>query len=85
MPSERVPGLEGSGQWVAITPSDSTDLSGGVTRAIYVGVAGNMVADSEHGETTITFTGLLAGVIYPLRVKRVRSTSTTASNLLALY
>ncbi|MCB0120869.1 MAG: hypothetical protein KDE58_01435 [Caldilineaceae bacterium] len=76
--------LESSGRWAAITPDNDADLPGGVTRAIYVGGAGNLVADSEHGETSITFTGLAVGIIHPLRVRRVRE-STTATGLVALY
>lgn len=85
MANVRAAGLEGSGHWAAITPNDDTDLPGGVTRAIYVGGAGNIVADSASGDTSITFTGLLAGVIYPLHIKRVRSSLTTATSLLAIY
>lgn len=83
--STNTPDIIGSGRWVAITPSNTVDLPDGYTRAIYVGGAGNMVADSANGETSVTFTGLLAGMIYPLRVKRVRATSTTATLLIALY
>lgn len=75
--------LESSWRWAAITPSNSADLPSGITRAIYVGGAGNLVADSEKGET-VTFTGMVAGQIYPLRVRRVRE-ATTATGLVALY
>lgn len=76
--------LEGSGKWAAITPDDDNDLPGGVTRAIYVGGAGDLVADSENGDASITFSDLVAGTIYPLRVRRVRESS-TATGLVAIY
>lgn len=67
----------------AVTPNDSADMDF-VTRAIYVGVAGN-VKMTLLGGTTVTFVGLVAGGLYPLRVKRIWSTGTTASNLIGVY
>ena len=67
----------------AITPHDSTNFTYS-TRGIYVGGAGNAVLVDEDG-TTCTFTGLLAGVVYPFRCKRINSTNTTATNLVGLY
>lgn len=66
----------------AITPSDATDLPR-PCRSIYVGSAGNLQVTMVSG-ATVTLTGLLAGVVYPLRVQRVWATSTTAANLVAL-
>lgn len=66
----------------AITPSDATDLPA-LTDGIYVGGAGVVVAVFQDGSTA-SFTAV-AGEILPLRVKRVNSTSTTASLLVALY
>ena len=67
----------------AITGNDSTDLT--VTpRAIYVGGAGNVKVTTIGGDT-VTFSGALAGTIIPVRVTRVFSTDTTATNLLGLY
>jgi hypothetical protein len=67
----------------AITPSDSVDLSAN-TRGVYVGVSGNLKVDMENGQT-VTFVGLVAGVIHPLCVKRVYSTLTTATNIVGVY
>jgi hypothetical protein len=67
----------------AITGNDSADLT--VTpRAIYVGGAGNVKVTTIGGDT-VTFSGALAGTIIPVRVTRVFSTGTTATNLLGLY
>lgn len=67
---------------VSITPSDATDFK--PTRGIYVGAAGDVAVDMADG-TAVTFTELSAGVVHPLSVKRVYSTGTTATNILALY
>lgn len=70
------------------SPADkSAVLSTGVLtnapRAIYVGGAGNIVGKLIEDDADRTFTGLQAGVIYPLRFTAV--TSMTATNCLALY
>jgi len=67
----------------AITPSD-TASSDDPTRAIYVGGAGNLRVDMVSGGT-VTFVGLMAGTVLPVQVTRIYATSTTATNLLALY
>lgn len=67
----------------AITPHDSTDFAI-QTQAVFVGGAGNAVVVWEDG-TTSTLTGLLAGHIYRLKLRRINSTSTTATALVGLY
>lgn len=67
---------------VTITPSDSTDIP--VTRALYVGVAGNIAVRMADDENDITFTNVPVGV-FPIQVLRVLSTGTTATELIALY
>ena len=69
---------------VAVTPADGSDLPLAPTRALYIGVAGDVVVDTLGGDSTITFKAAPVGVL-PVRVKRVRSTGTTATNILALY
>lgn len=76
--------LSSSYSYFAVTPSDTTNFTQGVTRGVYVGGAGNVVCVKEDG-TTVTFTGALAGVVYPIRCKRINSTSTTATSLVALF
>lgn len=78
-----------SANYVAVSPNDSTDLSY-YTRGVYVGGAGNMVVTtlpSSAGGTAadVTFSGLPAGIILPIRVARVKNTNTTATNIVALY
>lgn len=67
----------------AITPSDGSDLSF-VTRAIYVGVSGNISVTMANGDNVV-FSNLLGGLLYPLQIRRVKSSSTTASGLVGLY
>lgn len=69
---------------VAVTPHDSNDLAT-VARGLYVGVSGDVKVDMLGTGTAIVFTGLVAGVVHPLRVTRVYSTDTTATNIVAVY
>lgn len=79
---------------VVVTPSDTTDLP--VTRALYVGTAGdlNVVFVDAHLAVGADATAALAvdvllqnvpvGVL-PVQVVRVMATSTLAADLVALY
>jgi len=70
----------------SVTPNDTEDLSA-VTNGIYLGAKGDLQVTLEHmgdGES-ITFVGLPAGTIHPLRVKRVWATNTTATDIIAVY
>lgn len=69
----------------AITSNESANTSQ-TTRAVYVGEAGNLVvemADDASGTTT-TFTGVPAGTILPIRVRKVRTLG-TANSVVGLY
>jgi hypothetical protein len=68
--------------FAAVTPSDSTVLSG--VRALYVGVTGNL-AVRPVGGSAVTFVAVPAGMILPIAVDRVMSTNTTATSIVALY
>jgi hypothetical protein len=67
----------------AVTPADGADLAK-AAQALYVGGAGALVVDTKLG-TTVTFAAVPAGTTLLLRVKRVRSTGTTATSIVALY
>lgn len=73
-----------SDHFVAITPHDTTSFTDGICRAIYVGGAGAVVAVRKDG-TAVTFAAAVAGSVLPVRAIRVNATSTTATNLVALY
>ncbi len=66
----------------AVTPSDSVDLTY-VCRALFIGGAGNLCVITSGGDTVL-FTGVVAGTILPLRASRVKLTTTTATNIVAL-
>lgn len=72
---------------VSITKSDTANFDVVANRevcdAIYIGGAGVVVVVFQDG-TTASFT-CVAGQILPVRAKRVNSTSTTATLMLALY
>ena len=51
---------------------------------LYVGGAGDLRVLTSSG-SDITFTGVLAGSFIPVQVKRVFSTSNTATSILALW
>lgn len=68
---------------VAVTPDDTDELDK-VTRAVWVGSTGNMAVLMADG-STLTFNSIPAGTWLPIRVRRVNSTGTTASNIVALH
>ena len=67
---------------IAVTPSDSANLAK-TSRAIYIGGSGNLTVEMVGGQT-VTFVGVSVGCLLPIRVNKVL-TSTTATNLVALY
>ena len=67
----------------AVTPADS-DLTAGECIGFFVGGAGD-VAVKTAGGTTVTFSNCLAGAVYPIKCVQIRSTNTTATNIVALY
>ena len=68
----------------AVTPADGSDLAN-PARALFVGGAGAVKVDMVGGTTAVTLTGVVAGSVLPIRVSRVYSTGTTATNIVALY
>lgn len=76
---------------VAITKHDTDDqglgdtgTSGSPCTGLYVGTAGNLAVILEGMITPVTFTNVPVGW-HPLRVKRVMSTNTTASGIIAVW
>jgi hypothetical protein len=65
----------------AISKSDTLETFGS---ALYVGGAGNVVMVTEGGDT-VTFTGVPAGTTLVIRFKQIRSTNTTATNMVRMW
>lgn len=74
----------------AITPSDTVNIDVGAatklpttTDAVWVGGAGVVAAILQSG-AVVNFT-CVAGSLLPIKAKRINSTNTTATLLVALY
>jgi len=77
------------GRQDAVTASDTVDLKAWtdeqrLTDAIYVGGTGAVVVVKENG-LTVSYAGVPAGTVLPVRAKRVNSTGTAATGMVALY
>lgn len=78
------PGNDGSfARFVAVTPSDTVDLTGGPARGIYVGVAGD-VSLVGLDDTAVVFKAMPVG-LHKVIFRRVNATSTTATNMVAMF
>ncbi len=69
---------------VAVTPDDDNDLTQ-IKAALFVGVGGDVSVDMSGTGDSIVFKNVPSGSFMPIQVDRVNSTSTTATNILALY
>lgn len=67
---------------VAITPSNTVNLAN--PSVVYVGGAGNVRVLTAQGDD-VTFVNVPAGLVLPVQVIRVYSTSTTATSLVGIY
>lgn len=77
--------MSGAYTSVAVTPADGTDLPNGPCDWIYVGVTGDVVYyGPATGSTSLTLKAAAVGY-HPINMKRILSTGTTATNILALY
>ncbi|MEM9031327.1 MAG: hypothetical protein AAGB18_01680 [Pseudomonadota bacterium] len=65
-----------------IVPDDANDLAH-VTRGIYVGASGSIALTLVSGDEVL-LNDAQSGVIYPLRVARVKATGTSAAGLIGL-
>ena len=68
---------------VAVTPSDVTNL-GSPARSLYIGTTGNIAVVMAGNDAVVTFSNVPVGIL-PVQVKRVNSTNTTASNIVAMW
>lgn len=71
--------------FAAIAPNDGIDLPSGVTRGIYVGVAGNIkITGSDDTDANAVIVPVPVG-FSPISVKKVWLTGTTATGLIAAW
>ncbi len=68
---------------VAITKSDSAAVA--ATRGLYVGTGGDVKVDMMATGSAITFKNVQSGTVLPIRVIKVYSADTTASDIVGLY
>lgn len=66
----------------AITPSDSAEFAQNA-RSLWVGGAGNINVELLSG-AQVLFSGVQAGSIIPIQVRKVLATSTTATLIVGL-
>jgi hypothetical protein len=64
----------------AVTPNDANDLQE-ITRALYIGGAGNVRLVARDGGT-VTYANVPAGSRLPIRASRVLATGTTATSII---
>jgi hypothetical protein len=64
-----------------VTPSDTDDLAE-ASRAINVATSGTVRVTTVKGTTATVF--VAAGIAFPIRVTRIWSSGTTASNIVVL-
>lgn len=67
---------------VALTATDGVQLA--ITRALYIGTAGDVTVVMAGVAGNITFKNVPVG-IFPIRIRELRATGTTALQIVALY
>lgn len=83
-PDPNVGTLEGpSARAVAVAPDDVTDLTT-PCRGLYIGTGGDLRVGMLWGGAVIDFKNCPAGLLLPIRVKRVYATATSAADIVAL-
>ena len=65
---------------VSVSAADSVPC-----RAVYVGTGGNVALMLADDTVAVIFTNVPDGTLLPFACKQIRSTSTTASGLVAVY
>ncbi|MCE7999713.1 MAG: hypothetical protein HEP70_12700 [Rhodobiaceae bacterium] len=82
--NSHVPGLESPATYAeTVTPSDSVELAH-ISRAIYVGGTGDLAVTMKEGGS-VTFKNVIGGTVLAIRVGRVLSSGTTATDIVGMY
>lgn len=66
-----------------VVPNDTGDLPH-ISRALYIGQSGALTVEMADGDE-VTFEGVPAGSMLPIRVAKVKATGTTAAAVLSLW
>ena len=66
-----------------VTPHDTQELTA-VTKAVFIGGAGDLVVRLLEGTSDVTFRGLASGSVLDIRVTSIRATGTTATDIVGL-
>jgi hypothetical protein len=74
---------DNAGGATALTLHDTNELAP-YARALYIGGAGNLKVTTADG-SVVTFNGLTAGSVLPVRTKIAWATGSTATNVVALW
>lgn len=87
-PSAVVPIFPHNG--LAYTPPNDTDTfvdsrGDAVPVSVWVGGTGNVTVLPFGATTTVTFTGVPAGTVLPVMVRRINLTGLTATSLVVIY
>lgn len=67
----------------AVVPSDEAELAE-ITKALYIGTAGDVVLRAVEAAADVTFRNVPAGAMLDVRVRAVRATGTTAADIVGL-
>ena len=70
---------------VAVTPHDTNAIARGKTNMLFVGGAGAITCRFAGEAADTVLTGVIAGSQLPIQVTHIRSTGTTATNMVAFY
>lgn len=68
----------------AVIPDDVNQLDI-VSKALYIGTGGDLVIRSVDADADVTLRNAASGTILPMRVIAVRSTGTSAADIVALF
>ena len=68
----------------AISPHDTNELAN-VVRAVYVGTTGNITGRLVGDTADVAFNSVPAGALLPFRFQYIRSTGTTASDMVGVF
>lgn len=71
-------------KWRAVTTSNTVNFPDGICDSLYCGSSGNLVVIMQNGGS-VTFAGVFAGEILPIKAIRVNATDTTVTGIVALY